>query len=342
MWLVYIVPFVLDPFVRDRGPLEVAATLLGLAAFLVLYFAGYWSHGSRWLLAVVAGLAALGAAFTPVNRGALALFVYAASHAAALDPPRHAVRAMAGVLAVIGATAAVTGMPPRIWGTAMLFAALIGAVNLHFIQGSRTNARLRAAQEEVERWAALAERERIARDLHDVLGHTLSVIVLKSELASKLAGRDPEAAIREIRDVERISRDALQEVRAAVTGYRSSVDDEVRRAREALAAAGIAFDPAVDAASLPKAQEGVLALAIREGVTNVIRHSRAQRCRIELSQAREGARLVIEDDGAGGLTPEGSGLLSMRERVSAMGGTLERRGDRGTRLVISIPVAAAP
>jgi len=224
----------------------------------------------------------------------------------------------------------------------MVLTTLIGGINIHFAEVTRKNAKLRLAHEEVGRLAKVAERERIARDLHDLLGHTLSVIVLKSELAEKLFDRDPQRAALEIRDVQRISREALHEVRAAVTGYHSTIEAELVRAREALAAAGVTFESTVDVLPLAPTQEGVLALAIREAVTNVVRHAGARTCRLRLAREGSAARLEIEDDGRGGQSPEGVGLHSMRERVLALGGALERTGSGGTLLRIIMPTGEAP
>src|SRR5690606_2971579 len=110
-------------------------------------------------------------------------------------------------------------------------APLLGAVNYHDARVARANRRLRLAQEQIEHLATVAERERIARDLHDLLGHTLSLIVLKAELTGRLAERDPTRAATEVRDIEHVARQALREVREAIRGYRASVQDEAERAR---------------------------------------------------------------------------------------------------------------
>ncbi len=248
---------------------------------------------------------------------------------------------IAVVLAVLWLEAALVPLPVYFWSIATVVSLAVGATSIHYAELSRQGERLRLAHGEIARLAQVAERERIARDLHDLLGHTLSVIVLKSELAAKLTTRDAEAAAREIRDVERISRDALREVRQAVSGYRARVASEVDRAREALRAAGVAFEPEVDAAPLPATAESVLALAIREAVTNVVRHAAARHCRLRLRLSGSAASLVVEDDGRGGSAAEGVGLASMRERLQALGGTLERTGTSGTRLAITLPVASA-
>ncbi|GAA5534458.1 sensor histidine kinase [Deinococcus aluminii] len=203
-----------------------------------------------------------------------------------------------------------------------------------------TSDRLAQVQAEKEALAADAERERIARDLHDLLGHTLSVIVLKSELASKLAERDPARAAGEIREVERISREALSEVRAAVSGYRGSgLKAELARAKVALDAAGVRLEYGGQPGPLPPEVEHGMSMVLREAVTNVVRHARASECRVSITQAGGHSRLEIVDDGVGGQAPEGTGLTSMRERVRALGGEFTRDGTAGTRLVASFPGA---
>jgi two-component system sensor histidine kinase DesK len=220
----------------------------------------------------------------------------------------------------------------------VVVSALLGIVVVRNFERNCTNAVLRLAHAEVERMAKVAERERIARDLHDVLGHTLSVIVLKSELAAKLADRDAVRAAQEIREVEKIARESLSELREAVAGYRSAgIDAEFARAKSVLEIAGVAVAWESEKLSLTATQEGVLALAMREGVTNIIRHARARTCRLAL--AAQGGRVCLEivDDGTGGASSEGFGLAGMRERVEALGGTLVREGADGTRLIVMLP-----
>jgi two-component system sensor histidine kinase DesK len=217
---------------------------------------------------------------------------------------------------------------------------MVGYITLHEAQNRRADARLRLAHDQIEHLAAVAERERIGRDLHDLLGHTLSLIVLKSELAAKLATRDPERAAREIKDVEQVARRALREVREAIRGYRASLAEEVGQARSILAAAGIRAHVDAERADLPREAEEALALALREAVTNVVRHSRADTCRVELRVEGGACTLVVDDDGHGTSAPEGSGLRGMRERIAAAGGTVHRgpgADGRGVRMEASVP-----
>ncbi|MDV9177306.1 histidine kinase, partial [Streptomyces sp. W16] len=159
---------------------------------------------------------------------------------------------------------------------------------------------LRAAREELARRAVEKERMRFSRDLHDLLGHTLSVIVVKSEAARRLAPRDMEAALGQITDIEAVGRQALTEIREAVTGYREgSLATELDRARSALSAADI--DPVVRQSGPPLTPqtEALLGWVVREAVTNVVRHSGATRCEITLDGVLDRARLTVADDGAG-------------------------------------------
>ena len=192
-----------------------------------------------------------------------------------------------------------------------------------------------------ERLAKMAERERIARDLHDVLGHTLSVIILKAELAGKLLDRDLQRAKAEIADVEKISREALAEVRHTIRGYRSEgLQVEIERAKSTLETAGVAVEYHSARVGITPAQESVLALALREAVTNVVRHAQAKTCRLQLLQVNGVCRLEIQDDGRGGLHAEGDGLRGMRERIEALGGSLLQDAHAGTKLTITLPLAA--
>lgn len=340
-WLIYIVPFAITPALDPDSSAGLwIATLVATLAFLALYLRSFWVHG-RELLVIIGLVTLLGIVFWPWSPGAGAFFIYAGAMAAHHERAAVGVRTI-GIIALVVLIEIWLGKVSAWHATwPFIFTIIIGAINLHFVQVSRSNARLRVAQEEIEHLAKLAERERIARDLHDLLGHTLSVIILKSELASKLAERDAERARAEIRDVERISREALTQVRAAVRGYREGgLVAEVASAGEALKAAGVELSSDVTQAPLAPSHEAVLSMAIREAVTNVVRHAGARQCRIALESNGNECVLVVSDDGRGGREPFGSGLTGMRERVEALGGTLQRDGTRGTTLTITLPMHA--
>lgn len=341
VWLVYSGFFLLGPALGRGSARDWALTIAGFLAFLVLYFAGYWLKGRRSLWAA-GGILLLGVLFIPYNPGASCFFIYAAAFLGFAVKPREAMVYLAVLLAVLGLETWLLGLPPWAWIPGALFSLIIGGVNIHQAEVDRANARLRLSQEEADRLAKTAERERIARDLHDLLGHTLSVIALKSELAGKLVDRDPERAGQEIREVERISREALREVRTAIAGYRSEgLQAELARARLALESSGIKLEYFAQPVQPGPARETVLALALREAVTNVIRHSGAKTCRISLEEQDGEVVLEVRDDGRGGASPFGIGLSSMRERVEGLGGRMERLVEGGTALIVALPEGRA-
>ena len=342
-YLVYLTPFLVFPLaVPSATPERWLATAAGAVTFLGLYFYGYWVRG-RQRVPVVVAIALLGVLFLPSNPGACCFYIYAAAFVADIGPARVAVRWLVGLVAVVAMQAWVFALPAWAYLPALVFVPLVGALTLHEAESERKNARLRLAHDEVARLAQVAERERIGRDLHDLLGHTLSLIVLKSELAAKLAERDVDRAVAEIRDLERISRDALAEVRQAVGGYhRSSLRDEVARAREALETARVQLAADVDGGELPPVEDHVLALVVREAVTNVVRHARASACSIVLRRDLRSIELEVSDDGQGLHGPEGNGLTGMRARLEGLGGRLDVSSPRGTRLIAMLPRRSDP
>ncbi len=337
-WLIYLVIYFIVPFSQDFSWVSWTATLLGGFVFLALYFRGYWVDG-RPLLAIVAAITLLGVLFSPTNWGATTFFIYAAAFLGRASRPRHAFRYLVLIEFILLAEIAFTTLSWPFAVPSLVFVIIIGGVNIHYAEIERKNLNLKRSQEEVQHLAMIAERERIARDLHDLLGHTLSMITLKSELAGKLIHHDPLAAEREISEVESVSREALQEVRRAVQGYKArSLKEELSKAREVLATAGVrATIQSVDL-PLEPAQESALTLALRESITNIVRHADATLCTIQLHRQGEEVILEVSDDGKGGSSPEGSGLQGMRERVEALKGTISRDGSEGMRLRIHLPL----
>ncbi len=340
LWVVYLGFFFIDPVVSHASLRIWLLDGLGTCIFLVLYFGLFFLENPR-ALAHVAGMVLLAVLFEPINAGASTFFIFGAAMLPFCVETQKAAVIGLGAVAAIGAIEGLLLHVDRwtFFFTA-LFPAFIGAGNTFFAERNRMNRRLRKANEEVEHLAKVAERERIARDLHDVLGHTLSVITLKSELAGKLIDRDPQRAGKEIREVEQISRQALSDVRDAIRGYRSQgLVAELANAKSTLETAGLTVQcDAATTVKLPALQESVLSLAVREGVTNVVRHAQARSCRLRLEQQNGSCRLEIQDDGQGFSTVEGNGLRGMRERVEMLGGTLERMNRSGTMLVINLPL----
>ncbi len=344
LYLIYTGFVFLQPAMTHAGWREWCVTIGSVCVFLILYFTVWWGDGALAISSVLA-IAALGFVYCPYNSGASTFLMYAGALFGFAFQPRLAFGCLAALLAGLAIESWLLHLTMWFWAPTMIMTAAIGVMNIHGATEKRSNAKLRLAHEEVERFAKIAERERIARDLHDVLGHTLSIIVLKSELASKLLDRDAERARAEIVQVEQIARDALAEVRHAIGGYRAgSLTEEFARARSVLETAGVHAeckmkDVHSGAEKLSPACETVLALVVREAVTNVVRHSGAQNCRITFEHDADSCRIQIEDDGCGGSNHEGNGLRGMRERVEALEGTMTRDSSRGTRINVTIPPA---
>ena len=337
-WLIYSLPFLFTSALARIDALTKAGLLALYAVFLALYLGGHLVRSPR-ILWYVFGLDVIAILGSIRNPSAAAFFIYGSALIAYGFPQRQAIRVLAAQVLIGAAASAALDMEWWYYMPAVIISALIGAVTIQAAAKAAGDARLRMAQEEIERIAKLAERERIARDLHDLLGHTLSVVVLKSELAQKLMSRDPARAVHEMADVERISRQGLAEVREAITGYRTSgLAAEIEHVRETLTAAGIDATIEGRPAALAPAQETALSLALREAVTNVIRHSAAKQCHIRFYAQDGSALMEVQDDGTGSTAPFGNGLNGMRERIHALGGALLRESDHGTRLRISVPL----
>ncbi len=233
------------------------------------------------------------------------------------------------------------GYPKELWLWVPAMTLVIGIiVNVEHVSHEK-DAALALSQEEVRRLAATAERERIGRDLHDLLGHTLSLITLKLELSRKLFERDPATAKRELEEAEQVARDALAQVRSAVTGIRAAdLAAELASARLMLESAQVQLDYGAPPEGLPPEVERGLALVLREAITNISRHAHAVHAQIEFARQPKAIELRISDDGRGGVATDGNGLSGMRDRVRALGGTLSVDSPRGsgTQLLVRVPL----
>jgi two-component system sensor histidine kinase DesK len=329
---------------------------VGLAAFVCLYLicvgAGFSKDGrpaTRIQLVALAAVAALGlglaVAYLPTSSGWLALMLYVGASGASLLSRGPALRWIVGstvALVVIGA------LFDEKWGDIgssafSMFMTCVLILVLKEVLGYIHQ--LRVAQAELATAAVAQERLRFSRDLHELLGHTLTLIVVKAQVVRRLAETDPVAAGAAGADIEQIGRQALVEVREAVTGYRErAFSDELDGARAALSDAGIEVSIETTGTPLPAIVDSVFGWAVREGTTNVIRHSAARHCSITVQRRGEAATLEISDDGRGpsGAGDTGNGLRGLRERLAAAGGTLASApgSGGGFHLVASLPVGA--
>jgi two-component system sensor histidine kinase DesK len=351
-WLVLLYPVVGAIFhldlPRERIAVLVAVLVVYSGGYAYYCFWGYRRRDQRFVLAVVAGLSLLALAANEISTDRTANPYLIPIVVAGFGlPPRRAGIAIAII-------ALVSVIEPFIGTTLPLSEVVIASLILLFevvlfglaAMGLRylldVQAELKAARAQVARLAVEEERTRISRDLHDLLGHSLSLIAMNGELASRVM---PESAPggTEVREIVRLAREALREVRETVSGYRHpTIAAELRAARAALEAAGIRVDVQQSVGALSTETEAVVGWTIREGVTNVIRHSGASHCSIILSRHDGHVQADVVDDGQVlDSTEPGNGLRGLTERVHAIGGHLEagRRDTLGFKLSITAPVA---
>lgn len=367
IWLAYLIQPVADLFDGHHGALWIAGGLAIVAVFCTVYIALIctWNRYPRLALralAVIAALAVLGSVVYGKDWTVLWIYVSAAT-GVAITRRR---QAMVAVLVAGACYALLSWLAHVATGEflgVLLPVVLVGLMMTGFRMQIALMRELSQTRETVARLAANEERLRLARDLHDLTGHSLSLVTLKAELAQRMLGRLPESperdrAVREIADIERVSRQTLHDIREAVSGYRRpTLAVEFAAARTALEAAGIRLDadpalprwPGLDG----EEREAALAWCLREAVTNVIRHSGARSCRVRLLERAGELSLEVADDGRGlagpevaSMPPAGSGLHGMAERLSAVGGRLSVAPARaagepgpGFRLLATVPVS---
>ncbi|QZY20751.1 sensor histidine kinase [Streptomyces decoyicus] len=364
IWLLYLAGPVGQLLRAGASTTERLGGGLGLALFVLSYFVVVFRHMWRkstgpLMYAALALMLTLSTALSwTLDFSWLVLFIFTSVACAVVLPwwqSRWAIPLVAAVLLAVGARyPEIRGYYFFAYGLPALGSGFMMVGVQHLI---RTTTELRAARQEVARLAANDERLRLARDLHDLLGHSLSLITLKSELAGRMLPDRPSDAARQVADIEQVSRQALVDVREAVTGYRRPrLAVELAGARAALRTAGVRLtaDPALEGEyrGLAADEEGALAWALREAVTNVVRHSGARHCELLLAEEWEADErrylcLTVLDDGAGPprAQQDGNGLSGLRERLALAEGRLETgpapRGS-GFALRAFVPVGAAP
>jgi two-component system, NarL family, sensor histidine kinase DesK len=346
VWLVYLVPVLQEAWKQPRA----VERLVGVAAVLAFGFAYVWSFAvlSRWrrqgwgvtrawragVLAVSVALFAVTAVV--VGEEALGMLVFLAVQSVFLLPGRAGPVGAALCVAVEEVLARV--VPGWVPAEGLGFAIALAAIAMWGVTGMiQRNVELARAQETIAELAVQGERSRFARDLHDILGHSLTVLTVKAELAGRLVSIDPQRAEREIGEVEQLARQALTDVRAAVSGYREvSLPGELASARAALEAAGIVPELPGAVEHVPPARRELIAWTVREGVTNAVRHSGARHVWVRVTD--DGVEVADDGrgpaDGADDFPATGHGLAGLRERAAAVGAavTVGRRDGGGFAL----------
>ena len=354
IWLAFLIYPLLDLFAPHLPAWRRAVGVAGLAAFLATYV---WAWSGRLpgrpgrTGIAVAVTVALGLTLSAILGPAwLGLFVYAAALAGCLPSSRAAAASVASVTLISAISTWRLGGVGQGGLALVLTTGLTGTAMIGVAQLIHMALALRAARDDVARLAAADERLRIARDVHDLLGHSLSVIALKAELAQRLLPGDPVRAAEELVAVQAVARRSLAEVRTTVAGYRQpTLDETLAEARSGLEAAGIRCTFVHTAGPLPPTVDAALAWVVREAATNVLRHSRAATCQVRTWRSGGMVLLAVTDDGQGRerngpARQGGAGIAGMRERLAAIGGTmaLDAAPGRGLRLEARMPLPAAP
>ncbi len=345
-WLAFFI-YPIAAFLTDRFSTETRTYGLLLLLGLALIWAWFWTRicagpDRRFTVPAIVVATLILTVFTlrtPPQYGSL--FLYPVIMAGAALRWRRGLAAVVILSVLAGAIELARGESVTTSTGQFLNDLLVGIAAVAGRLLVEANQQLSQAREQIARLAVGEERLRFARDLHDLLGHSLSVIALKSELAGRLIKTTPGLAAHEIEDIEKVARDALREVREAVTGYRQpTLAAELAGAHEALTAAGIDYRVDQDHVPLPPAVEAVMAWTVREGVTNVMRHSQARRCSVRIINKDGHATVEVIDNGRGGMPQPGSGLRGLEERVRERGGTLtaEPLPHEGFRLRVTLPV----
>lgn len=327
MWLVFLVFPVTETLQTNHAPLVKGVGLALLACFGAVYVLGFAGWRPR-ALTVWLGLLGLAASMVPIiHVDAIGLTPFLGAYSALMVPAPWW-KWTSIFSALLPAVALIEGEFPAFFF--MIVWPIIG-----FCAAMRVFVALDdQAQETRAELALVAERDRVARDVHDVLGHSLTALSIKAELASKLIEMDPARAKAELESIQQTARQALAEVRATVGGLRAAnLEAELATAPQVLADAGIETTIVGDVADTDPRHRALLAWVLRESVTNVVRHAKATAVSVELRPTG----LVVADDGVGVTGHEGNGLRGMRERVSAAGGTLQLSGGSGTRVEVVLP-----
>lgn len=324
------------PYQQGAGWIEWTATTLVLAAVLTLFMAALtYAEYPRFVAGLCAALLLIAASFLAYRPSGGIYFPVVTAIAPSVVSGR-----IGFSMAITSAVAVLFGL--EWWllyldGSQGVVFPLFVALQI-FVSGIGATFAVRQARE-LQRRDKATERERIAKDLHDVLGHSLSSLALKAELARRVFHADPKRALLEISDVERIARQGLEDMRGAIHGYYAGdVYTELDRVEGLLRAADIRVECRREGLEMPPAKERVLALILREAVTNILRHSQARACRVALFRTDGAYRLEIADDGRGGVHEEGVGMRSIRTRAEALGGTAVWNSATGTQLRVSLPI----
>tara|TARA_R110000744_G_scaffold172532_1_gene291229 strand:+ start:10653 stop:11819 length:1167 start_codon:yes stop_codon:yes gene_type:complete len=346
--LIYLPFFFVPVAFTYQNPVELLWAALATLAFLAVYFHCYWAPNNQLIHHIIAILVigSLAALLTPT---ANTFFIYAGAMCSRLKSVKFAVATVFGILLWMCAVSFVFKLGIYFYVPGLAFTVIVGLMNTYQYALQQNKQALVLSRKETQRLAKVAERERIARDLHDLIGHTFSVITLKADLAGRLLDKDLAKARVEIKQLEDIARDALSQVREVVSGYRTSdLLSELANAKNVFAGVDIDFDYQFDNLDeqfieLDPVANKELAIVLRELVTNILRHAKASKVTARIKKQNEQIVLSVYDDGQGYEqgARSGFGIQGIEERVGQLNGTLQVKsgGDfNGTLSEVTLPM----
>ena len=352
VWLIYLPLFFVPVMFFYQDPMDLVWTFLALFAFLALYFHAFWVKGQDVIYHIVA-ITLLGTLIALVTPTASSLFIYAGAFCCRLSPLKYALTVLLGLLAWVAAISWFFSFENYFYIPSLVFTLIVGILNIYQRALNHNKQELILSRKETQRLAQVAERERIARDLHDLIGHTFSVITLKADLAGRLLDKgqdkDLEKARTEIKQLEDISRDALSQVREVVSGYRTSdLLSELANAKNVFGSLDIDFQYQFEnideqQIELDSASNKELAIVLRELVTNIIKHAKATQVVVTIKHEDGKIILSMQDDGQGfdNSQHKGFGIKGIEERIQKLQGfvSFKTGGDyAGTLSEIGLPL----
>jgi two-component system sensor histidine kinase DesK len=353
VWLIYLPLFFVPVIIFHDDPMDLVWTLLALIAFLGLYFHSHWVKSQQVIYHII-GIVLIGTLVALITPTASSLFIYAAAFCSRLKPLKYAVSILVVLLLWIAAISWFFSFEVYFYIPTLVFTLIVGVLNIYQYALHKNKQELILSRKETQRLAKVAERERIARDLHDLIGHTFSVITLKADLAGRLLDKrqdkDLEKARIEIKQLEEISRDALSQVREVVSGYRTSdLLSELANAKNVFASVDIQFHYQFEnideqQIELDSTSNKELAIVLRELVTNIIKHAKATQVTVTIKHEDGKIVLCMQDDGQGfeNTQHKGFGIKGIEERIQKLKGFVNiKTGAQysGTLSEIGLPIA---
>lgn len=358
VWLIYLPLFFIPVIISHHESMDLVWTALALITFLGLYFHAYWVK-SQYVIYHIIAIGLLGTLVAFITPTACTLFIYAGAFCSRLMPHKYAMTVLASLLVWIASISWLFGFEMYFYQPALIFTLIVGILNIYQCALHQNKQELILSRKETQRLAQVAERERIARDLHDLIGHTFSVITLKADLAGRLLDKgldkDLEKARIEIKQLENISRDALSQIREVVSGYRTSdLLSELANAKNVFNSVDIDFQYQFEnideqQIELDSTSNKELAIVLRELVTNIIKHAKATQVSAIIKHQDGKIVLAMQDDGQGFENSQrsqhtehkGFGIKGIEERIQKLKGFVSiKTGDEytGTLSEIGLPM----